>query len=149
MGAETVFLVGAMAHRGDAFSIGTKDLTQYVPAVDRNNIQVTAPYDSLRPAVRDAIRRIVNAAHRHGKPVNICGELAGDPAGALPLLGLGVDSFGMHPALLGEVKRGICCCMRADARRLAEAALAVADGSAFHRHMHAELESVQHYSGSG
>ena len=144
-----VFLVGAMADRVDAFSIGTNDLTQYILAVDRNNIQVSTPYDSLHPAVLDAIRNVVSAAHRHAKPINVCGELAGDPAGALLLLGLGVDSLSMSPALLGEVKRVIRCCKQADARRLAEAALAMADGFAIHRHVHAELDRIKHCSGSG
>ena len=145
----SVFLVGSMANRVDAFSIGTNDLTQYVLAVDRNNIQVTTPYDSLHPAVLDAIRCVVKGAHRHGKRVSVCGELAGDPAGALLLLGLGVDSLSMSPTLLGEVKRVIRCCNRADARRLAEATLAMGDGFAIHRHVHAELERIQHCSGSG
>ena len=144
-----VFLVGAMADRVDAFSIGTNDLTQYILAVDRNNIQVSTPYDSLHPAVLDAIRNVVSAAHRDAKPVNVCGELAGDPAGALLLLGLGVDSLSMSPALLGEVKRVIRCCNRADARRLAEAALATADGFAIHQHVHAELGRIKQCSGSG
>jgi phosphotransferase system enzyme I (PtsP) len=91
----------------------------------------------------------VLAAHRHAKPVNVCGELAGDPAGALLLLGLGVDSLSMSPALLGEVKRVIRCCKQGDARRLAEAALAMADGFAIHRHVHAELDRIKHCSGSG
>jgi len=145
----SVFLVGSMANRVDAFSIGTNDLTQYILAVDRNNIQVSTPYDSLHPAVLDAIRNVVSAAHRHAKPVNVCGELAGDPAGALLLLGLGVDSLSMSPALLGEVKRVIRCCNRADARRLAEAALATADGFAIHQHVHAELGRIKQCSGSG
>ena len=144
-----VFLVGAMADRVDAFSIGTNDLTQYILAVDRNNIQVGTPYDSLHPAVLDAIRKVVLAAHRHAKPVNVCGELAGDPAGALLLLGLGVDSLSMSPALLGEVKRMIRCCNRADARRLAEAALAMTDGFAIHQLVHAELDRIKQCSGSG
>lgn len=143
-----VFLVGAMANRVDAFSIGTNDLTQYVLAVDRNNIQVTTPYDGLHPAVLDAIRRVVSAAHRHGRPVNVCGELAGDPAGALLLLGFGVDSLSMSPALLGDVKRVIRCCKRADARSLATAALGMDDAFAIHRRTHAELERMQQCSGS-
>ncbi|MGB5831774.1 MAG: putative PEP-binding protein [Thiohalocapsa sp.] len=94
-----------MAGRVDAFSIGTNDLTQYLLAVDRNDVQVVTPYDSLHPSVLDAIRQAIETAHRVGKPVSVCGEIAGDPAGALVSLGLGVDGLSMSPALLGEVKR--------------------------------------------
>lgn len=143
-----VFLVEAMAKRVDAFSIGTNDLTQYLLAVDRNNVQVTTPYDSLHPAVLDAIRRVVRAAHRQGKPVSVCGELAGDPAGALLMLGLGVDALSMSPKRLGEVKRVIRCFNRVNACHLAAAALAMEDGLAIHRSLHAELDRIQSCAGS-
>jgi phosphotransferase system, enzyme I, PtsP len=144
----SVFLVGAMARRVDEFSIGTNDLTQYMLAVDRNNVQVVTPYDSLHPAVLDAIHRVVEAAHRHGKPVSVCGEMAGDPAGALLLLGLGVDSLSMSPSLLGEVKRAIRCVDRERARQLADAALRMEDGFAIHRLLHGALAAIQTCSGS-
>jgi phosphotransferase system enzyme I (PtsP) len=144
----SVFLVGPMARRVDAFSIGTNDLTQYLLAVDRNNVQVVTPYDGLHPAVLDAIRQVIETAHRHGKPVTVCGEMAGDPAGALVLLGLGVDGLSMSPALLGEVKRAIRCVTRAQARGLAEAALRMEDGFAIHRLLHGALETVQACSGA-
>jgi hypothetical protein len=129
----SLFLVGAMARRVDAFSIGTNDLTQYMLAVDRNNTHVVTPYDSLHPAVLDAIRRVVESAHRHGKRVSVCGEMAGDPEGALLLLGLGIDSLSMSPSLLGEVKSAIRCVDRRHARALADAALRMEDGFAIHR----------------
>jgi phosphotransferase system enzyme I (PtsP) len=144
----SVFLVGAMAKRVDAFSIGTNDLAQYLLAVDRNNVQVITPYDALHPAVLDAIRQVVETAHRFGKPVGVCGEMAGDPAGALVLLGLGVDALSMSPALLGEVKRTIRCLTRERARQLAEAALAMEDGFAIHRLLHGALDRVQSCSGA-
>jgi phosphotransferase system enzyme I (PtsP) len=143
----SVFLVGAMARRVDAFSIGTNDLTQYLLAVDRNNVQVVTPYDALHPAVLDAIRRVIETAHRCGKPVSVCGEMAGDPAGALLLLGLGVDGLSMSPPLLGEVKRAIRCVTRERARQLAEAALGMEDGFAIHRLLHGALARIQACSG--
>ncbi|MGB5832102.1 MAG: phosphoenolpyruvate--protein phosphotransferase [Thiohalocapsa sp.] len=144
----SVFLVGAMARRVDAFSIGTNDLTQYLLAVDRNNVEIVTPYDGLHPAVLDAIRQVVETAHRQSKPVSVCGEMAGDPAGALMLLGLGVDGLSMSPALLGEVKRAIRCVSREQAGRLAETALGMEDGFAIHRLLHGALEKVQDCSGS-
>lgn len=144
----SVFLVGAMARRVDAFSIGTNDLTQYLLAVDRNNVQVVTPYDALHPAVLDAIRQVIETAHRFGKPVSVCGEMAGDPAGALVLLGLGVDGLSMSPALLGEVKRAIRCVTCERARQLAETALRMEDGFAIHRLLHGALDRIQACSGS-
>jgi phosphotransferase system enzyme I (PtsP) len=144
----SVYLTGPFARRVDFFSIGTNDLTQYMLAVDRNNAQVATPYDGLHPAVLDAIRRVVETAHRHGKPVNVCGEMAGDPAGALLLLGMGADSLSMSPALLAPVKRAIRCCSRERARVLADAALAMEDGFAIHRPMNGALEEIRDCAGS-
>jgi phosphotransferase system enzyme I (PtsP) len=97
-------LADILIQRLDFLSIGTNDLTQYMLAVDRNNAQVVTPYDGLHPAVLNAIHHVIEAAHRHGKPVNVCGEMAGDPAGALLLVGMGVDTLSMSPALLAQVK---------------------------------------------
>jgi len=144
----SVFLVSAMARRVDAFSIGTNDLTQYLLAVDRNNVQVVTPYDALHPAVLDAIRQVIDTAHRFGKPVSVCGEMAGDPAGALLLLGLGIDGLSMSAPLLGEVKRAIRCLTRERARQLAEAALGMEEGFAIHRLLHRALDRIHACSGS-
>jgi phosphotransferase system enzyme I (PtsP) len=90
---SVVYLTAALAKRVDFLSVGTNDLTQYLLAVDRNNAAVATPYDSLHPAVLHAIRHVVEEAHRQGKPVGVCGEIAGDPAGALLLLGMGADTL--------------------------------------------------------
>jgi phosphotransferase system enzyme I (PtsP) len=95
---SSIFLADTLADRVDFLSIGTNDLTQYMLAVDRNNAQVVTPYDSLHPAVLDAIHHVIKAAHRRDKPVSVCGEMAGDPAGVLLLLGMGVDALSMSPA---------------------------------------------------
>jgi phosphotransferase system enzyme I (PtsP) len=86
----------ALARRADFLSIGSNDLTQYLLAVDRNNTKVAALFDSLHPAVINAIRQIVRAAHLEGKPVSVCGEMAGDPLAAVLLLAIGVDVFSMN-----------------------------------------------------
>jgi phosphotransferase system, enzyme I, PtsP len=143
----SVYLTGAFARRVDFFSIGTNDLTQYLLAVDRNNAQVVTPYDSLHPAVLDAVRRVVEIAHRHGKPVSVCGEMAGDPAGALLLLGMGVDSLSMSPALLPAVKRTIRSFSRVRAHLLAAVALQMEDGFAIHRLASGALEEIRDCAG--
>ncbi len=101
---SAVYQVQAMAQRVDYFSIGSNDLTQYLLAVDRNNAQVSDLYDALHPAVLRAIHQVVTEAHAVERPVSVCGEMAGDPAAALLLLGMGVDSLSMSSASLLRVK---------------------------------------------
>src|SRR5690606_23608042 len=99
-----------MADRVDFFSVGSNDLTQYLLAVDRNNPRVANLYQSFHPAVLNALKNIADQAHRYGKPVSICGELAGDPLGAVLLLAMGYDALSMNATSLPKVKsviRGI------------------------------------------
>ena len=117
---SAVYQVGALAKRVDFFSIGTNDLTQYLLAVDRNNTRVANLYDSLHPAVLCAIRQVINEAHQLGKPVSVCGEMAGDPASVLALLGLGVDSLSMNASNFSRVKWVIRSFSRDEARELLE-----------------------------
>src|SRR5690606_25629262 len=84
-----LYQIKAMADRVDFFSVGSNDLTQYLLAVDRNNPRVANLYQSFHPAVLNALKNIADQAHRYGKPVSICGELAGDPLGAVLLLAMG------------------------------------------------------------
>ncbi len=88
----------------DFLSVGTNDLTQYLLAVDRNNSQVAHLFESLHPAVLRALQQVVQAAHSQGKPVSICGEMAGDPASAVLLLAMGVDGLSMNASSLPRVK---------------------------------------------
>ncbi len=139
---SAVYLAAALAERVDFLSVGTNDLTQYTLAVDRNNAQVTTPYDSLHPAVLSAIDHVVKAAHLHGKPVSVCGEMAGDPAGALLLLGMRVDALSMSPASLARVKLVIRSFTAQRARALLDAALRMEDGFAIHRLLNGALEQA-------
>jgi phosphotransferase system enzyme I (PtsP) len=104
---SAVYQSEEIARRVDFLSIGTNDLTQYLLAVDRNNARVAALYDALHPAVLRAIYQVINAGHRNGKPVGVCGEMAGDPAAAIALLGMGVDHLSMSVASLPRVKWAI------------------------------------------
>ena len=99
-----IFMMDAIAEKVDFFSVGTNDLTQYLLAVDRNNAQVAMLYDSMDPAVVNALVNIVKQAHKRGKKVSVCGEMAGDPAAALLLVGMGIDSLSMNAASLPRVK---------------------------------------------
>ena len=117
---SAVYQIGSMAKRVDFFSIGTNDLTQYLLAVDRNNARVASLYESLHPAVLRAIRQVLDEAHKLGKPVSVCGEMAGDPASVLALLGLGVDSLSMNASNFSRVKWVIRSFSRDEARELLE-----------------------------
>jgi len=84
--------------------VGSNDLTQYLLAVDRNNPRVADLYDYLHPAVLQALQHVVRDAHAAGKPVSICGEMAGDPAAAVLLMAMGFDSLSMNATNLPKVK---------------------------------------------
>ena len=120
---SAVYLIAALSNRVDFFSIGTNDLTQYLLAVDRNNPRVQGFYDNLHPAVIQVIHDIVLRAHGQDKPVGVCGEMAGNPASALLLLGLGIDSLSMNPSSLARVKWTIRSFTMRQARRLSLKAL--------------------------
>jgi multiphosphoryl transfer protein len=91
----------------DFFSIGTNDLAQYTMAAERGNERVAPLLTGPHPAVLDLVRRTVEGAEAHGRWVGVCGELAGDPAAALLLAGLGVRELSVAPALIAEVKAAL------------------------------------------
>ncbi|WP_372874988.1 phosphoenolpyruvate--protein phosphotransferase [Pseudomonas sp.] len=99
-----VYQVRELARQVDFLSVGSNDLTQYLLAVDRNNPRVADLYDFLHPAVLQALQLVVNGAHAEGKPVSICGEMAGDPAAAVLLMAMGFDSLSMNATNLPKVK---------------------------------------------
>src|SRR5690606_2653492 len=96
-----------IAREVDFLSIGTNDLVQYTLAVDRVNKLVGNLYHETHPAVLELIQKVVEAGNRHNRPVTVCGEMAGDPQMALLLMGLGIRTLSMTPALIGPVKRAI------------------------------------------
>ncbi|MFA7666946.1 MAG: phosphoenolpyruvate--protein phosphotransferase [Burkholderiaceae bacterium] len=107
---------GLFASRLDFLSIGTNDLTQYTLAIDRTDHEVAALYDPFHPAVLRLIAMTIRAARRLGKPVAVCGEMAGDWGATRLLLGMGLTQFSMHPASLLRVKQEI---LLSDVSRLA------------------------------
>ena len=107
--------VGLFLRWLDFVSIGTNDLIQYTLAIDRADHAVSALYDPFHPAVLKLISMTIRAARRAGKPVAVCGELAGDHSATRLLLGMGLTEFSMHPASLLVVKREV---LLADAGQL-------------------------------
>ena len=117
-------LAPELARRVAFFSIGTNDLTQYVMAADRGNAALGRLQDALHPAVLRAVAGVVAGADGAGIPVAVCGELAGDPAGALVLVGLGVDELSADAGSLDEVRAALAACTAVELEALAAVALA-------------------------
>ena len=120
---SAVFQAAELAERVDFLSIGTNDLTQYLLAADRNNPRVAKLLDPLHPAALRALIWVVEAGKRVGKPVSVCGETAGDPAVALALLGIGIDSLSVSLGDLPRLKRLIRTFPQHRARQLLAEAL--------------------------
>ncbi len=118
-----VYQVEALARRVDFLSVGTNDLTQYLLAVDRNNGHVGDLYNDLHPAVLRALIQIVEGARVYQREVSVCGEMAGNPATAVLLLGMGVDSLSMNAGSLLRVKWVLRSISSSRARELLQAAL--------------------------
>ncbi|HSI22316.1 MAG TPA: phosphoenolpyruvate--protein phosphotransferase, partial [Methylophilaceae bacterium] len=91
----------------DFLSIGTNDLIQYTLAIDRTDDSVAHLYNPLHPAVLQLIEMSIRAADKAGKPISVCGEMAGDPKLTRLLLGFGLRQFSMHPAHVLAVKRQV------------------------------------------
>jgi phosphoenolpyruvate-protein phosphotransferase len=124
---SAAFLAPELARRIDFFSIGTNDLTQYVLAADRGNAALAGLQDALHPAVLRAIAGVVAGADAAGIPVAVCGELAGDPLGALVLVGLGVDELSADAGSLDGVRAALARATRPQLDELAARALAAPD----------------------
>jgi len=120
---SAVYQAEALASRCDFLSIGTNDLTQYLLAIDRNNERVASRYDALHPAVLAAIRDVCEAGARQDCEVAVCGELSGDPLGAILLLGMGIHSLSMSAGSLPRIKWVIRSFSHADASALVEQAM--------------------------
>lgn len=122
---SAALLADQLAEMVDFMSIGTNDLTQYLLAVDRTNPALAARQDAVHPAVLRAVARVVEGARSAARDcdVAVCGELAGDPAGAVLLIGLGVDELSMGTASFGGVKRSVASRSLGEMEALARRAL--------------------------
>ncbi len=99
-----VYQARVLARMVDFVSVGSNDLTQYILGVDRNNPRVANLFSSFHPSVLQALKFVVEEAHKEGKQVSICGEMAGDPGAAVLLMAMGFDVLSMNSSTLLKVK---------------------------------------------
>jgi phosphocarrier protein FPr len=119
-----------LAREVDFFSIGTNDLTQYVMAADRGNRRVANLADALQPAVLRLIAQTVEAGHRAGIWVGMCGELAGNALATPLLVGLGLDELSMSAPAIPQVKARVRQTSYAEAEKNSAGILQLSDAAA-------------------
>ncbi len=130
-----VYQARELALRVDFLSVGSNDLTQYLLAVDRNNSYVAELYHAFHPAVLKALKSIVNKAHLENKPVSLCGELAGDPRGAILLAAMGYDELSMNAASLLKVKAALRKISLKEARKILDRVMQLDSATAVESHL--------------
>jgi phosphoenolpyruvate-protein phosphotransferase (PTS system enzyme I) len=128
-----------LAAEVDFFSVGTNDLIQYLLAVDRTDSRVSSLYEPLHPAVLRTLAQIARASEAHGRPVSVCGEMAGHPLEAVLLVGLGFRDLSMAPSAIPRVKETLRAVREADARSVARRCLSLRTGEEISRLVRAEL----------
>lgn len=130
-----VYQARELARRVDFLSVGSNDLTQYLLAVDRNNSYVADLYHTLHPAVLKALQSVVNKAHLENTTVSVCGELAGDPSGAILLMAMGYDELSMSAANILRVKAAVRGISLHKARQLLEEVMQMKSAEEIRSHM--------------
>jgi phosphotransferase system enzyme I (PtsI) len=128
-------LAEQMAAEADFLSIGTNDLIQYLLAVDRDNAAVAPLYQQFNPAVLRTIRHIIDAGHKKGIWVGMCGEMAGDPLATVLLIGLGIDELSVIPSVLPEIKKIILSIKYKEAKRVADKVLTMSTDQEIRDHL--------------
>jgi len=131
-----------LAKESNFFSIGTNDLIQYTLAVDRVSEQTAHLYEPGHPGVLRLIKMAIEAGHTEKISVGLCGEISGEPALALLLLGLGLDDFSMSPVSILQIKKLIRSIRYEDAKAVAEKALQLSTGQEVEELLATELRRL-------
>ncbi|EIJ81696.1 PtsI [Bacillus methanolicus PB1] len=120
---STAVIADQFANEVDFFSIGTNDLIQYTMAADRMNERVSYLYQPYHPAILRLVKMVIDAAHKEGKWVGMCGEMAGDEIAIPILLGLGLDEFSMSATSILKARSQIRRLSKSGMEKLAEQVL--------------------------
>ena len=107
----------------DSVSVGTNDLSQYLFAADRMNPSLGALLNHWQPALIKSLARIASGAKAAGISSGVCGESASDPAFAVVLAGLGMDSVSVSKSQVTAVHNALSSLSLADAKEVANAVL--------------------------
>lgn len=126
----------------DFVSVGSNDLVQYVMAADRDNPKVSHLCQPLAPAMLRLLSGVALAAQQAGKPVTVCGEMAGQPESVALLLGMGVERLSMSPALIPAIKELVAKMTRPMAEKLFVEALQMRTTAEVRQLAHRFIENV-------
>ena len=137
-----VVLADTLAREADFFSLGTNDLTQSLLAVDRGNENVDEMFDPMHPAVLRAIKFVADAAHKTRIPLNVCGEMASNPAQVIMLLGLGLKDLSMTPSAIPAIRRLIRSISLEAAEKIALEAIKLNTPAEVHRYVNLRLSEL-------
>jgi phosphotransferase system enzyme I (PtsI) len=113
-----------LVRKVDFVSIGTNDLTQYTLSADRNNARVAGLYSPMHPSVLQLVKTTVDACKKHGKPVAVCGEAAGNLAAVPLFVGMELDQLSVNPARIFDLCRYLKKIDASLVERLVESVLA-------------------------
>jgi phosphotransferase system enzyme I (PtsI) len=102
---SAVMISEFLAQEVDFFSLGTNDLIQYSLGIDRTNRYVSYLYQPLHPAIVRSIKHVVDAAHKAGIEVSLCGEMSSDPFCVPILMGMQIDCLSLGPQAIPGIKR--------------------------------------------
>ena len=116
-------MVDQLAGIVDFVSVGTNDLSQYLFAADRMNPSLGALLNHWQPALIKSLARIAQAAKSVGITSGVCGESASDPAFAVVLAGLGIESVSVSKSQVTEVHNALSSLSLADAKEVANEVL--------------------------
>ncbi|CUA79031.1 phosphoenolpyruvate--protein phosphotransferase [Anoxybacillus suryakundensis] len=119
-------LADQFAKEVDFFSIGTNDLIQYTMASDRMNERVSYLYQPYNPAILRLIYNVIEAAHKEGKWVGMCGEMAGEELAVPILLAFGLDEFSMSATSILRVRSQLKKLSKQEAERVKDHILSLA-----------------------
>ncbi|MFE5324009.1 phosphoenolpyruvate--protein phosphotransferase [Paenibacillus sp. NPDC056579] len=131
-----------LAKEVDFFSIGTNDLVQYVMAADRMNERLSYLAEPFQPAVLRLIYQVIQAAHREGKWVGMCGEMAGNLTAVPILLGMGLDEFSMSASSVLPARALLHKLNRADMEQLAEHVLQLASAEDIKSYVEEQVKAI-------
>jgi phosphotransferase system enzyme I (PtsI) len=134
--------IDALLAEVDFVSIGSNDLVQYLMAADRDNPKVNHLCQPLSPPVLHVLARTISACNTAGKPVTLCGEMAGAPRAFVLLVGMGLRSFSMSPAFIPMIKELTHLLARHQTERILKRALSIKTMAGMQRFMAAQIAEI-------